>query len=116
MRLCARVGRFCALYPQLQPIAEVTAQRLHPQPQDCCVPPTSAWVLASSQLKQRQQRRVLLSSVVPPTLPLLWQQGLQHDWPTKLGNVMPPKKPQELHISPSLHKIIPTHTGGYDIL
>lgn len=91
---------------------EVTAQRLQPQPvvpEPLPLPP----VLPLPQLSQSKQKQhfLLFSLVTPPTLPLLWQQGLQHDCPTKLGNVMPPKKPQELHISPYLHKIIPTRNG-----
>ena len=92
------------LQPQLQPMEvppTLTLQRLQPQEQDVLlfvVPPTlPVEPETASQSKQKQHFFVVVLDA-PPVLPLLLQQGLQQDWPTNVGKVIPPKKPQELHI------------------
>ena len=82
------------LQPQVEP-------QLQPQEQDVLlfvVPPTlPVEPETASQSKQKQHFFVVVLDA-PPVLPLLLQQGLQQDWPTNVGKVIPPKKPQELHI------------------
>lgn len=59
--------------PQLQPILEVTAQRLQPQPvvpEPLPLPPVFPLLPQLSQSKQKQHF-LLFSLVTPPTLPLL---------------------------------------------
>ena len=105
------------LHPQELP------QRLQPQPVD--VPPTEPHLQPqepplpvlepptlppvepelpeqAAQSKQKQHLRLVLS-LSPLTLPFCLQQGLQQDWPTKLGNVMLPHI-HELHIRTYLQK------------
>ena len=88
-----------------------TEPELHEQPQELPelpldVPPTLPELPElpeqAVQSKQKQHLRLALS-LSPLTLPLCLQQGLQQDWPTKLGNVMPPHI-QELHIRTYLQK------------
>ena len=77
-----------------------TLPLLHLQPQEqplfpLNVPPTLPELLElpeqAAQSKQKQHLRLALS-LSPLTLPFCLQHGLQQDWPTKLGNVMPPHR------------------------
>lgn len=72
------------------------------------VPPEQAL-----QSKQKQQAGVD-ESLSPLTLPLVLQQGLQQDCPTKFGNVMPPHI-HELHIRTNLQKDV-MGRNAHDIL
>ena len=86
------------MLPQPQPVdVPPTEPELHEQPQELPELPEQA-----VQSKQKQHLRLALS-VAPLTLPFCLQHGLQQDWPTKLGNVMPPHI-QELHIRTYLPK------------
>ncbi len=95
--------------PQLPvdvPPTEPDEQELHPhrrqpQPHDepeleelllLLVPPTEPEELPLLQVQEQVQRFELFESLVPPTEPELefWQQGLQQELATKLGNTMPP--------------------------
>jgi len=95
--------------PQLPvdvPPTEPDEQELHPhrrqpQPPDepeleelllLLVPPTEPEELPLLQVQEQVQRFELFESLVPPTEPELefWQQGLQQELATKLGNTMPP--------------------------
>ena len=93
------------LHPQLeqpQPVDVPPTLPLHLQPQEHEVEPLTVPPEQAVQSKQKQHlRRVLLLS--PLTEPFDLQQGLQQDWPTKLGKVMPPQR-QELHIRTYLQK------------
>ena len=75
---------------------------LHLQPQEHGVEPLTVPPEQAVQSKQKQHFFVVVLDA-PPVLPLLLQQGLQQDWPTKLGKVMPPQR-QELHIRTYLQK------------
>lgn len=105
------------LHPQPADVPPTLPQLKHPQPVD--VPPTLPPHLQPQvlplpdevepltvppeqavQSKQKQHLRLVLS---PLTEPFDLQQGLQQDWPTKLGKVMPPQR-QELHIRTYLQK------------
>ena len=93
------------LQPQPVDVPPTEPQRLQPQPVD--VPPTLPPVRPelpeqAAQSKQKQHRRFVLS-LSPLTLPFCLQQGLQQDWPTKLGKVIPPHI-HELHIRTYLQK------------
>ena len=77
---------------------EVHPQRRQPQPHEVFeelpveVPPTEPEELPLLQVHEHVQRFEVLESLVPPTEPELelWQQGLQQELATKLGNTMPP--------------------------
>ena len=86
------------LVPPTEP--EQQPQRRQPQPQELFefeelpvfVPPTEPEELPLLQVQVHVQRFEVLESLVPPTEPELelWQQGLQQELATKLGNTMPP--------------------------
>ena len=98
------------------PATEPDEQELHPQrrqPQPhvvfelllpLLVPPTEP-VEPLLQVQVHVQRFELFELLVPPTEPELefWQQGLQQELATKLGNTMPPYTPL-LHIKNDLPK------------
>lgn len=80
-----------------------TEPELHPQrrqPQELfefeelpvLVPPTEPEELPLLQVHEHVQRFEVLELLVPPTEPEFefWQQGLQQELATKLGNTMPP--------------------------
>ena len=77
---------------------EVHPQRRQPQPHEVfeelpvLVPPTEPEELPLLQVHVHVQRFEVFESLVPPTEPELelWQQGLQQELATKLGNTMPP--------------------------
>ena len=75
---------------------------LHLQPQEHGVEPLTVPPEQAVQSKQKQHLRLVLL-LAPLTEPFDLQQGLQQDWPTKLGKVMPPQR-QELHIRTYLQK------------
>ena len=81
------------LPPHLQPQVLPLPDEVEP----LTVPPEQA-----VQSKQKQHLRLVLL-LSPLTEPFDLQQGLQQDWPTKLGKVMPPQR-QELHIRTYLQK------------
>lgn len=104
--------------PQLeqpQPVDVPPTLPLHLQPQVLPLPdevePLTVPPEQAVQSKQKQHLRLVLS---PLTEPFDLQQGLQQDWPTKLGKVMPPQR-QELHIRTYLQKDV-TGPGSHDIL
>ena len=91
---------------------------MQPQPDD--VPQPQALVLTQPQVRRQLQRQQLqpqpqvepvegfVAVVLTPAtaavvlvveLPLLRQQGLQQDCPTKFGKMIPPYTLQELHIA-----------------
>ena len=95
--------------PQLkqpQPVDVPPTLPLHLQPQVLPLPdevePLTVPPEQAVQSKQKQHLRLVLS-LPPLTEPFDLQQGLQQDWPTKLGKVMPPQR-QELHIRTYLQK------------
>ena len=71
-------------------------QRRQPQPHEeleqlpLLVPPTEPEEVLLLQVQVHVQRLEVLESLVPPTEPEFWQQGLQQELATKLGNTMPP--------------------------
>lgn len=95
--------------PQLeqpQPVDVPPTLPLHLQPQVLPLPdevePLTVPPEQAVQSKQKQHLRLVLL-LAPLTEPFDLQQGLQQDWPTKLGKVMPPQR-QELHIRTYLQK------------
>ena len=91
--------------PQLeqpQPVDVPPTLPLHLQPQEHEVEPLTVPPEQAVQSKQKQHLRLVLL-LAPLTEPFDLQQGLQQDWPTKLGKVMPPQR-QELHIRTYLQK------------
>lgn len=91
--------------PQLkhpQPVDVPPTLPLHLQPQEHGVEPLTVPPEQAVQSKQKQHLRLVLL-LSPLTEPFDLQQGLQQDWPTKLGKVMPPQR-QELHIRTYLQK------------
>ena len=56
------------------------------------------------------------AAVVVVPEPLLRQQGLQQDCPTKFGKMIPPYTLQELHIAESLQKKMSRSLTLHDIL
>lgn len=91
--------------PQLkqpQPVDVPPTLPLHLQPQEHGVEPLTVPPEQAVQSKQKQHLRLVLL-LAPLTEPFDLQQGLQQDWPTKLGKVMPPQR-QELHIRTYLQK------------
>lgn len=87
--------------PQLEQPQPVDVP-LHLQPQEHGVEPLTVPPEQTVQSKQKQHLRLVLL-VSPLTEPFDLQQGLQQDWQTKLGKVMPPQR-QELHIRTYLQK------------
>lgn len=87
--------------PQLEQPQPVDVP-LHLQPQEHGVEPLTVPPEQTVQSKQKQHLRLVLL-LAPLTEPFDLQQGLQQDWPTKLGKVMPPQR-QELHIRTYLQK------------
>ena len=93
------------LHPQLeqpQPVDVPPTLPLHLQPQEHEVEPLTVPPEQAVQSKQKQHLRLVLL-LSPLTEPFDLQPGLQQDWPTKLGKVMPPQR-QELHIRTYLQK------------
>ena len=91
--------------PQLkqpQPVDVPPTLPLHLQPQEHGVEPLTVPPEQAVQSKQKQHLRLVLL-LAPLTEPFDLQQGLQQDWQTKLGKVMPPQR-QELHIRTYLQK------------
>ena len=91
--------------PQLkqpQPVDVPPTLPLHLQPQEHGVEPLTVPPEQAVQSKQKQHLRLVLL-LAPLTEPFDLQQGLQQDWQTKLGKVMPPQR-QELHIRTNLQK------------
>ena len=95
--------------PQLkqpQPVDVPPTLPLHLQPQVLPLPdevePLTVPPEQAVQSKQKQHLRLVLL-LAPLTEPFDLQQGLQQDWQTKLGKVMPPQR-QELHIRTYLQK------------
>ena len=87
--------------PQLEQPQPVDVP-LHLQPQEHGVEPLTVPPEQAVQSKQKQHLRLVLL-LAPLTEPFDLQQGLQQDWQTKLGKVMPPQR-QELHIRTYLQK------------
>lgn len=108
---------------------------MQPQPDD--VPQPQALVLTQPQVRRQLQRQQLqpqpqvepvegfVAVVLTPAtaavvlvveLPLLRQQGLQQDCPTKFGKMIPPYTLQELHIAESLQKKMSRSRMLHDIL
>ena len=75
---------------------------LHLQPQAPALPAPAVMPGHASQSKQKQHLRPV-PALSPLTPPVCLQQGLQQDWPTKFGKVIPPHI-QELHIRTYLQK------------
>jgi len=110
------------LQPQeLQRLQPQELQRLHPQVVEVPLLLLPVDVPATVPLwLQRQVQPVLLSDV-PPTEPLeelFAQHGLQQEFCTKLGKIMPPKQPelQELHIVCASIKKMSRSISLHDIL
>ena len=119
---------------ELQRLQPQELQRLHPQELEVLLPLLPVVVPATVPFWLQRQVQVQLPEglllLAPPTEPEeLAQHGLQQEFCTKLGKIMPPKQPelQELHIvcasikkmsrSISLHDILcRTLAGCYDLM
>ena len=97
-------------------------QRLHPQePEVLLLLPMDVPATVPLWLQRQVQVQPILLSDVPPTEPfdeLFAQQGLQQEFCTKLGKIMPPKQPelQELHIVCASIKKMSRSISLHDIL
>ena len=112
---------------ELQRLQPYELQRLHPhelQPQELEVLlllPVDVPATVPLWLQRQVQVQPVLLSDVPPTEPLeelFAQHGLQQEFCTKLGKIMPPKQPelQELHIVCASIKKMSRSISLHDIL
>ena len=113
------------LHPQeLQRLHPQELQRLHPQVVEVLLLlllPVDAPATIPLWLQRQVQVQPVLLSDVPPTEPLeelFAQHGLQQEFCTKLGKIMPPKQPelQELHIVCASIKKMSRSISLHDIL
>lgn len=95
---------------------------MHPQePEVLLLLPVDVPATVPLWLQRQVQVQPILLSDVPPTEPfdeLFAQQGLQQEFCTKLGKIMPPKQPelQELHIVCASIKKMSRSISLHDIL
>ena len=110
------------LHPhELQRLQPQELQRLHPQELEVLLLPVDVPATIPLWLQRQVQVQPVLLSDVPPTEPLeelFAQHGLQQEFCTKLGKVMPPKQPelQELHIVCASIKKMSRSISLHDIL
>ena len=108
---------------RLHPQEPHELQRLHPQELEVLLPLLPVVVPATVPFWLQRQVQVQLPEglllLVPPTEPEeLAQHGLQQEFCTKLGKIMPPKQPelQELHIVCASIKKMSRSISLHDIL
>lgn len=110
------------LHPhELQRLQPQELQRLHPQELEVLLLPVDVPATVPLWLQRQVQVQPVLLSDVPPTEPLeelFAQHGLQQEFCTKLGKIMPPKQPelQELHIVCASIKKMSRSISLHDIL
>lgn len=110
------------LQPQeLQRLQPQELQRLHPQELEVLLLPVDVPATVPLWLQRQVQVQPVLLSDAPPTEPLeelFAQHGLQQEFCTKLGKIMPPKQPelQELHIVCASIKKMSRSISLHDIL
>ena len=110
------------LHPQeLQRLQPQELQRLHPQELEVLLLPVDVPATVPLWLQRQVQVQPVLLSDAPPTEPLeelFAQHGLQQEFCTKLGKIMPPKQPelQELHIVCASIKKMSRSISLHDIL
>lgn len=106
---------------ELQRLQPQELQRLHPQELEVLLLPVDVPATVPLWLQRQVQVQPVLLSDVPPTEPLeelFAQHGLQQEFCTKLGKIMPPKQPelQELHIVCASIKKMSRSISLHDIL
>ena len=107
---------------RLHPQEPHELQRLHPQELEVLLPLLPVVVPATVPFWLQRQVQVQLPEgllLAPPTEPVeLAQHGLQQEFCTKLGKIMPPKQPelQELHIVCASIKKMSRSISLHDIL